>query len=294
MRRLGVGAVVTGARSGELEAFDGEGKVLVIGVVDKEAVVDALLDAFGFVAFRNEGARSSGFQALFDARRLGEGFVVGLDAVDDDAPFSVDVHGSERLDVSGFAGAEISFLDDFLQTIHGILGVGQDVLVQLLDGVIVVFEGGLNVIGGVFLILQTPRLRVIYGAFRSFIVGLFMRVGSGVMRSGVMRCGVMRSGVVGSRVIRSGGIRCGGIRCGGIDGFMVVRCRFMVIRCWFMVVDGGFMVNGFVVVRGGGRSVAVDRSWGVSIRCRSHGFGIWASRHGTDHRRHYKINKGHD
>ena len=35
-----VGAVVAGAGGGELEALDGEGEVLVIGIVDEEAVVD--------------------------------------------------------------------------------------------------------------------------------------------------------------------------------------------------------------------------------------------------------------
>ena len=38
--RLGVGAVVAGAGGGQLEGLDGEGEVLVIGIVDQEPVVN--------------------------------------------------------------------------------------------------------------------------------------------------------------------------------------------------------------------------------------------------------------
>ena len=40
MGRLGVGAVVAGAGGGQLEGLDGEGEVLVIGIVDQEPVVN--------------------------------------------------------------------------------------------------------------------------------------------------------------------------------------------------------------------------------------------------------------
>ena len=55
--RLGVGSVVAGAGGGKLEGLNGEGEVLVIGVVDEEPVVDRLLDALGQVALWDEGAR---------------------------------------------------------------------------------------------------------------------------------------------------------------------------------------------------------------------------------------------
>ena len=38
--RLGVGAVVAGAGGGQLEGLDGEGEVLVIGIVDQEPVIN--------------------------------------------------------------------------------------------------------------------------------------------------------------------------------------------------------------------------------------------------------------
>ena len=40
MGRLGVGAVVAGAGGGQLEGLDGEGEVLVIGIVDQEPVIN--------------------------------------------------------------------------------------------------------------------------------------------------------------------------------------------------------------------------------------------------------------
>ena len=50
---LDVGAVVAGTGGGQLEGLDGEGEVLVIGVVDEEPVVDVLLEALGLVAGRD-------------------------------------------------------------------------------------------------------------------------------------------------------------------------------------------------------------------------------------------------
>ena len=65
---LGVGAVVAGAGGRQLEGLDGEGEVLVIGVVGEEAVVDALLQALGLVAGGHQGARLSGGVALLNPK----------------------------------------------------------------------------------------------------------------------------------------------------------------------------------------------------------------------------------
>ncbi len=65
-----VGAVVAGAGGGEPEGLDGEGQVLVVGVVHQEAVVDGLLQALGLVALGNEGAVGAGGRALLNAGGL--------------------------------------------------------------------------------------------------------------------------------------------------------------------------------------------------------------------------------
>ena len=65
---LGVGAVVAGAGGRQLEGLDGEGEVLVIGVVGEEAVVDALLQALGLVAGGHQGTRLSGGVALLNPK----------------------------------------------------------------------------------------------------------------------------------------------------------------------------------------------------------------------------------
>merc|ERR1712045_630678 len=105
-----VGAVVAGAGGGELEALDGEGEVLVIGVVDEEAVVDGLLQALGLVALGHEGAGGAGGLAVLDAGGLAEGLVVRLDVVDHDPPLAVHVDGAPRLDVLDVGGAEVGLL----------------------------------------------------------------------------------------------------------------------------------------------------------------------------------------
>ena len=65
-----VGAVEAGAGRRELEAVHGEGEVVVVRVVDEEAVVRVLLQALGVVALGDERARVTGVRALLDARRL--------------------------------------------------------------------------------------------------------------------------------------------------------------------------------------------------------------------------------
>ena len=50
----GVGAQQAGTAGGELEGLDGEGSVVVIGVVDEETVVDGLLQTLGLVALRHQ------------------------------------------------------------------------------------------------------------------------------------------------------------------------------------------------------------------------------------------------
>ena len=69
-----VGAVVAGARRGELEAVHGEGEVVVVRVVDEEAVVRILLQALSLVALGHERARVAGVRTLLDARRLASEF----------------------------------------------------------------------------------------------------------------------------------------------------------------------------------------------------------------------------
>jgi len=56
---LNVGAVVAGATCRQLERLNGEGEILVIGVVDQEPVVERFLDAAGIVAGGNKRARRS-------------------------------------------------------------------------------------------------------------------------------------------------------------------------------------------------------------------------------------------
>lgn len=154
---------------------------------------------------------------------------MSLDGVDHDAPLAVNVDGPQGLDISGFRGAQIGFFHNLLQTVHRVVGVGQHIFVHLLHRVVVVFNGFLDLVGGIFGILQTPGFGVVH---RASGIGIFSwrMVGSRVMRSGMIGSGVMNwSRMVGSVmhwrwVIGSRGIgismmhRSRGIRIGMVWG----------------------------------------------------------------------------
>lgn len=272
-----VSTVVASTRRGQLEALDGEGKVLVIGIVDQEAMVDALLQALGLIALRNKRARRARSGALLNTGRLGEGLVVSLDMVDHDPPLAMDVDGTEGLDVGSLGRAQIGLLHDVLQMVHRVLSVGQHILVQLLDSIIVVLNGLLDLIGGVLRILQAVGLGVSMGTLGRSIVGLMMRscrmVGSSMVRRRVMGRRVVGRGVgsvvggrgvgggslmaihrgvavgrgrsVGGRSVGGRGVRSGRVRRCMVRGVM----RRRVVRRWVVWrrVVRGVVVRGPVV-----------------------------------------------
>jgi hypothetical protein len=188
-----VGAVVAGAGRGELETLNGEGKVLVIGVIDQEAVVDGLLEALGLIAFRDERARSTGSCAVLDASSLAEGLIVGLDVVHDNSPLAKNIDCATGLDVLDVGWAEVGLLNNVFQAVNGVLSVGEDIFVQLLDRVIVVLKGLLNLVSGVLGVFKTIGFGVAMGALGWSIVGIMGSAVMGIMGSAI---GVaVRSGV---------------------------------------------------------------------------------------------------
>ena len=240
MGRLGVGSVVAGAGGGKLEGLNGEGEVLVIGVIDQEPVVDVLLETLGLITRGHQGAAVSGGGALLNPGGLTQGLVVGLDSVDDDPPLAVGVDGAQGLDVGGDGGAEVSLLDNLLQPVHAVLGVGEHVLVDGLDTLVVVLEGVLNLVGGVLGILETPGLGVIDGALGGSI-GLSVVSGLGVVGGG---------SVVGSGLMIGSGSRVVGGR-GVVDHGLMVRGG-LVIGGGGSVMDHGGLIHGLGGVHGGG------------------------------------------
>jgi len=182
-----ISAVVAGACGRQLESLDGEGEVLVIGVVDEEPVVDALLEALGLVAGGHQGASLASRCTLLDPRGLGECLVVGLHSVHDHPPLAVCVDRPEGHDVSSFGWTEVSLLHDLLQSVHAVLSVGQHILVDCLDALVVVLKGMLNLVGGVLGILETPGLGVVNGTDGG-LVCIMVWGWSRVVRSCVSHC----------------------------------------------------------------------------------------------------------
>ena len=60
-------------------------------------MVDGLLQTLGLVTGGHKGTSITSGGALLNSGGLGQGLVVGLDAVDNDSPFSVSVDSSQGL-----------------------------------------------------------------------------------------------------------------------------------------------------------------------------------------------------
>ena len=176
---------------------------------------------------------------------------MGFYVVNYNAPLAMDINGSQRLDVGSFRGTQVGFLDDFLQTVDGVIGVGQHVFVHLLDGIVVIFDGFLNFVSGIFGIFQAPRFGVVYGT------GWGTSWVFWVIRSWV---GMMRGRVVGDGMV-NGGIRCrfGVIRSWGVWGGRISVCgRGGCVPVWGgSRVVGGWMMGNWVMY-------GVDRVVGMS------------------------------
>lgn len=257
---------------------------MIIGIIDQKSVIDGFLQALGFVALWYEGTGASSCGTFFNTGCLSQSFVMSFNVVNNNSPFSVGIDGSQWLDVGGFRWAQVGFLNNFLQSIDRVIGVGQNVFVHLLNGVIVVFDGLLDFVGGVFGIFKTPSFWVVYGT-------LWWR---GIMNGcGMVRGSMVRSGVVwgGSMVDRS---MVDSVVGGGVSG---VRCRCVGI----MVGGRGGSVR--IMVRG--RAV-VGGHWGVTVWCRGGGVtissvvvnnGVWGGSRGrgnqcgNDHQFHLRVYK---
>lgn len=286
-----IGAVVARTCGRKLESLDGEGEVLVIGVVDEEPVVDALLEALGLVTGGHQGASLASSGALLDSGGLGECLVVGLHPVHNHPPLAICVDCSEGHDVGSLRGTKVSLLNDLLQSVHAVLSVGQHILVDCLDALVVVLKGMLNLVGGVLRILQTPGLGVVNGTDGGLVCimvwGRSRVVGSCVshcmnwsgMDDWMSHCVVDRSNmvlhnglVVGSTVV---GDTVGGVvDCGNVGGVVshwgsnCVVCHgghtvwggslVMDERGDRCLVDWSLMVGGLGTIDRGG-------DWGVAV-----------------------------
>ena len=85
-----------------MEIFNCERKVIIVRIKNQETVENILLNTFRFVAGRDQWTGRADVDVTFlDAGRLSEQVIVRLDFVDNNAPLSVDIDRSHRLNVSG-------------------------------------------------------------------------------------------------------------------------------------------------------------------------------------------------
>lgn len=161
----GVGAQETGATGRKLECLDGEGEVLIIGVVDEEAVIDGLLQALGLVAIRHQRACVARGQTLFDACSLSKSLIMDIDIVYNHTPFALCVLGTKGPHVSGLRWAQVSFLLQGVWSLDRQLGVKINyVSIKGEDLFVVVFGRVFDLVGGILGVFEAPRLGCVGGA----------------------------------------------------------------------------------------------------------------------------------
>jgi hypothetical protein len=141
-------------------------------------------------------------------------------------------------------------LHDLLQPVHAVLSVGQHVLVDCLDALVVVLQGMFDLVGGVLGILQAPGLGVVNGAGGRLVLMVWGR--GRVVRSCVSHCMVDRSSVDngmshcmvdGSNVVLHDGLVMSSAMVGNAVGGMV-HCGNMgsVVRNWSSMDNWGSLV----------------------------------------------------
>lgn len=153
-----IGSIVTGTGGRQGEGLDGEWEVVVIGVVDKEPVVNGLLHTLCLVTFWHQRTRRAACCAFLDPGGLGQGLVVSFYTVHDDTPLAGGVYCSQWHQVPGVTGAKISLLWQFNQSVHTVLCVGQHILVQSSHTGVVVLHRVRNLVCRVLIVLETPWL----------------------------------------------------------------------------------------------------------------------------------------
>ena len=152
------------ARPRQLEFLNDEREGVVVWVVDQKAMENILLHTFGLVAGRDQGAGGADDNVAFlNSSSLRVLDAVRLDVVDDGAPLAFHVDGPKRTDVVGGTRAEVRLVVQLVQSVDRILSVGQFVLVESHDGLVVVVQGLLDFVLGIFRIFQTPGLGRVFG-----------------------------------------------------------------------------------------------------------------------------------
>ena len=118
-------------------------------------------------------------------------------------------------------------MHDLLQPVNAVLGVGQHILVDCLDALVVVLQGMLNLVGGVLGVLQTPGLGVVNGTDRG-LVGIMVwgwgrMVGSCMSNNGSSMDDWMSHSVVdrSSHMVLHDGLVMGSAMVGNTVGGMV-------------------------------------------------------------------------
>lgn len=137
---------------------------------------DVLLDAFGIVAGRDQWADSANNHVTFlNSSRLGVFDPVGLYFIDDGPPLAFDVNGPKRTDVLGGARTKVKFVTQFIQSVDGIVCVGQFIFVESQNALVVLIQSISDLLMGIFRVFQAPRLCSVFSAVRNLGLLVFWR-----------------------------------------------------------------------------------------------------------------------
>ena len=97
--RFTVMSIMTRTRQWQRKTFYGKWEVVIIRIIDQEAMIDCFLNTFCFITFGNKWAVVSWGQTMFNSCCLTQGFIVSFDVVYNNPPLSFRVDGSEGADV---------------------------------------------------------------------------------------------------------------------------------------------------------------------------------------------------
>jgi len=231
---------------------------MIIGVIDKEPVVDGLLQTLCLVTGGDKGTRLSGSCTLFYTGSLGEGFIVSLHSVNNNSPLPIGVNSTEWLNISSHRGTQVGLLYNLLQAVNTVLGISEHVLIDSLHSFVVILKSVLYLIGGVLGVFQAPSFGVVNRALWGLVmIGFWLMVRSrsmmnwSVMNNCMMNWSCMMNGA--TMVDKSSRVSRG--RSSMVDWF-----RTGVVY-WFRsrVVDRGSVVNWLYWAISGGGGVTIHR-----------------------------------
>ena len=97
--RFTVMSIMTRTRQWQRKTFYGKWEVVIIRIIDQEAMINCFLHTFCIVTLRNQRAWLSWSITMFNSCSLTKSFIMSFDVIDNNSPLTFSVKSSEGTDV---------------------------------------------------------------------------------------------------------------------------------------------------------------------------------------------------